>query len=604
MYSQFSKNIFFWIIAFIILVVGFNALQNFGHNEDRISLPISELMSKIDNKEINKVRIRGNTVEGQLSSGQRFSAYAEGYRTLIDRLCDNNVTVEVVPVDTRMTSILGMLLSWIPMLLPICIWAFFMHQMNTGGRTFGFGKSKAKLSSDKSPRVTFDDVAGADEAKEELREIVDFLRDPGKFQKLGGRIPRGCLLVGPPGTGKTLLARAIAGEAGVPFFSISGSDFVEMFVGVGASRVRDMFEQGKRNAPCIIFIDEIDAVGRHRGSGRGGTNDEREQTLNQMLVELDGFDVNEGVIIIAATNRPDVLDTALLRPGRFDRQVIVPNPDLRGREQILKVHLKKVRTAEGIDPRTLARGTVGLSGADLANLVNEAALLAAKQNKKTVDNQDLENARDKVLMGTERRSSVMSEEEKKITAYHEAGHALVILKVKNHDPIHKATIVPRGTALGMVMHLPEKDSSLARLDQMESSIAVAMGGRVAEEIIFGRDKITWGAASDIKNATMRARMMVKEWGMSEKLGPVYHGSDEYGHYTSTYTNEIIDKEVYSKIEQGYNTAKQILSTHLDDLHKLAQALLEKETLTGEEIKQLLSLPEELPTDDKDQRDTF
>uniref|UniRef100_UPI0038BAD668 ATP-dependent zinc metalloprotease FtsH n=1 Tax=Novosphingobium sp. TaxID=1874826 RepID=UPI0038BAD668 len=477
------------------------------------------------------------------------------------------------------------------------LWFFLMRQMQGGGgRAMSFGKSKARLLTEKHGRVTFDDVAGVDEAKEELEEIVEFLRDPQKFQRLGGKIPKGALLVGPPGTGKTLLARAIAGEAGVPFFTISGSDFVEMFVGVGASRVRDMFEQAKKYAPCFVFIDEIDAVGRHRGHGLGNSNDEREQTLNQLLVEMDGFEANEGIIIIAATNRPDVLDPALLRPGRFDRQVVVPIPDIEGREKILSVHMKKVPLAPDVNPRTIARGTPGFSGADLANLVNEAALLAARRNKRLVAMQEFEDAKDKVMMGAERRSMVMTDDEKKMTAYHEAGHALVSVHEPASDPIHKATIIPRGRALGMVMRLPERDSYSYHRDKMHANLSVSMGGRVAEEIIFGHDKVSSGASSDIQYATSLARSMVTKWGMSDKLGPLMYEESQDGYLgmgstqrtmMSSETNKLIDSEIRGLVEGAHARATDILKTHEEKLHLLAQALLEYETLTGDEIKTLL-----------------
>jgi cell division protease FtsH len=484
------------------------------------------------------------------------------------------------------------------MLLVVGVWIFFMRQMqSTGGKAMGFGKSRARLLSEKTGRVTFEDVAGIDEAKQELEEIVEFLKDPQKFQRLGGKIPKGVLLVGPPGTGKTLLARAIAGEANVPFFTISGSDFVEMFVGVGASRVRDMFEQGKKNAPCIIFIDEIDAVGRHRGAGLGGGNDEREQTLNQLLVEMDGFESNEGVILIAATNRPDVLDPALLRPGRFDRQVVVPNPDVLGREKILKVHMGKVPLAPDVEPKIIARGTPGFSGADLANLVNEAALLAARAGKRVVTMTEFEAAKDKVMMGAERRSMVMTEEEKRLTAYHEAGHAIVAVNEVESDPIHKATIIPRGRALGMVMRLPEGDRISVSRAKLKADLAVAMGGRIAEELIFGKDKITTGASSDIKMATDIARRMVTEWGMSEKLGPLTYGENDQevflGHSVATHKNvseataKTIDEEIRGIVETAYARAHTVLTDNLDKLHAMAQGLLEFETLTGDEIRQLL-----------------
>jgi cell division protease FtsH len=484
------------------------------------------------------------------------------------------------------------------MLLLIGVWIFFMRQMQGGkGGAMGFGRSKAKLLSEAQGRVTFQDVAGIEEAKEELEEIVHFLKDPRKFQKLGGRIPKGALLVGPPGTGKTLLARAIAGEANVPFFTISGSDFVEMFVGVGASRVRDMFEQGKKSAPCIIFIDEIDAVGRSRGAGLGGGNDEREQTLNQLLVEMDGFETNEGVILIAATNRPDVLDPALLRPGRFDRQVVVSNPDIIGREAILNVHLKKISTGPDVNPKVIARGTPGFSGADLANIVNESALLAARKNKRIVTMSDLEEAKDKVMMGAERRSMVMNEEEKTLTAYHEGGHAVVALYEQTSDPIHKATIIPRGRALGMVMRLPERDQLSVTREKMFGDISVAMGGRIAEEMIFGYDKVTSGASSDIEMVTKMAKNMVTRFGMSDQLGPIAYQENEEEIFlgrsvsrtqnVSEETAKKIDVEVKKIVESGYARAKKILADKVDDLHKIAKALLTYETLSGEEIKKIV-----------------
>jgi len=497
-----------------------------------------------------------------------------------------------------MSGLLGILISWFPMLLFIGVWIFFMRQMQSGGgKAMGFGKSRARLLTEKVGRVTFDDVAGIDEAKGELEEIVDFLKDPQKFQRLGGKIPKGVLLVGPPGTGKTLLARAIAGEANVPFFTISGSDFVEMFVGVGASRVRDMFEQGKKNAPCIIFIDEIDAVGRHRGAGLGGGNDEREQTLNQLLVEMDGFESNEGVILIAATNRPDVLDPALLRPGRFDRQVTVPNPDILGREKILKVHMRKVPLGPDVEARTIARGTPGFSGADLANLVNEAALMAARKGKRVVSMTEFELAKDKVLMGTERRSMVMTDEEKKLTAYHEAGHAIVGLNMPAHDPLHKVTIIPRGRALGVTMNLPERDRYSMSKRELESKLASMFGGRVAEELIFGAENVTTGASNDIHQATSMARRMVTEWGMSEKLGPLRYSENEaevfLGHSVtqrknvSDATARLIDEEIRHLVETGERKAREVLTVKLDDLHTLAKGLLEYETLSADEVKALL-----------------
>lgn len=588
-----SRHVFIWIIIFILMVLTFNALQGDSIGGSKEKLSFSEFLQKVDGQQVSSVKIQGRNIEGMLADGSPFSTYATDYPGLVDKLSLNGVYFEVTPPDTKMNSLFSIFVSWFPMLLLIGVWIFFMRQMQGGGKGMGFGKSKAKLISDKGPRVTFANVAGVDEAQEELAEVVDFLRNPGKFQSIGGQIPKGCLLIGPPGTGKTLLAKAIAGEANVPFFSISGSDFVEMFVGVGASRVRDMFEQGKRNAPCIIFIDEIDAVGRHRGIGLGGGNDEREQTLNQMLVEMDGFEVNEGVIIIAATNRPDVLDPALLRPGRFDRQITVTAPNLKGREEILKVHMKKIKFANSIDAKVIARGTSGFTGAQLQNLVNEAALLAARAGKKLVDEHDFENARDKVLMGPERRSFAMTDDEKKLTAYHEGGHALVGLYAKASDPIHKATILPRGRALGMVQTLPENDSVSRNIEQYESGIAIAMAGRVAEEIIFGEKKVTSGASSDIKYASNVARAMVTQFGLSSKIGNVFHGGSE-DHYSgepktqhSEKTAEAIDSEVKRLIDEGYEFARHILTKHLDELHSLANALLEHETLSGKQIKHLL-----------------
>ncbi|MDF2964664.1 MAG: ribosomal protein [Rickettsiaceae bacterium] len=597
-----NRNILLWLAIFLIAILLFNSMQGDNFAGSKVNLPFSEFLNKVDDKQVHDIKIFDRLIEGHLNDGSSFYTYAMNYPDLVSRLRESGAQIEVVPPDTKMNSLFNIFVSWFPMLLLIGVWVFFMRQMQGGGgKALGFGKSKAKLISDKGPKITFKDVAGIEEAKDELFEIVDFLRDPSKFQKLGGKIPKGCLLIGPPGTGKTLLAKAIAGEANVPFFSISGSEFVEMFVGVGASRVRDLFEQGKRNAPCIIFIDEIDAVGRHRGIGLGGGNDEREQTLNQMLVEMDGFEANEGVVIIAATNRPDVLDPALLRPGRFDRQINVPNPDIDGREQILKVHLRKIKHTETVVPRIIARGTPGFSGAELANLVNEAALIAARKGKKLVEMEDLDAAKDKVLMGVERRSMAMSDAEKKLTAYHEGGHAIVSLHVRASDPIHKATIIPRGRALGMVMRLPESDRFSLTKEKMESDIAVAMGGRVAEEIIFGKDKVTSGASSDIKMATNMAKAMVTEWGLSEKIGPIYHGGNSEDMYArnngqdhSENTSEVIDSEVKRIVDEGYNFAKKVLTEHLKDLHKLANALLEHETLSGAQIKNLLA---DKPLDD-------
>ena len=562
-------------------------------------LDFSDFMQSVDDSQVKDVTIQGNYIEGHLNNGVAFSTYSPAnYFGLVDSLRSKGTRIEVLPLETKMNSFLAMIFSWFPLLILVGVWFYFMKQMQGGGsKGFGFSRSKAKLMSDKNSKVTFKDVAGIDEAKEDLVEIVDFLKEPAKFQAIGGKIPKGCLLVGAPGTGKTLLAKAIAGEAKVPFFSISGSDFVEMFVGVGASRVRDMFEQGKKSAPCIIFIDEIDAVGRNRGIGLGGGNDEREQTLNQLLVEMDGFEENEGIIIVAATNRPDVLDPALLRPGRFDRQITVPMPDARGREEILKVHLAKVKYAPDVNANIIARGTPGFSGADLANLVNEAALLAARRGYRLVTNKELEFAKDKVMMGSERRSLKMSDEEKKLTAYHEGGHALVAFYEHASDPIHKATIIPRGRALGMVMRLPKGDQFSLTREKLLADLVVAMGGRVAEEIIFGYDKVTTGASSDIQQATRMARSMVSEWGMSDKVGPLYHGGEKKDVYLGGHSNaeihsdktaDLIDHEVKLLVETAYKRAQTVLQKHLNLLHKLASALLEYETLTGDEITDLLN----------------
>ena len=583
----------------VLLVLGlFNLFQNPATMSGSKDLPFSTFMSEMDKGNITSVDIRGNEIQGTFANGTKFRTYSPNYPNLVEKLNGKGVSITAGPVEDKMPSLFGVLLSWFPMILLIGVWIFFMRQMQGGkGGAMGFGKSKAKLLTEAQGRVTFQDVAGVDEAKEELEEVVEFLKDPRKYQKLGGKIPKGALLVGPPGTGKTLIARAVAGEANVPFFSISGSDFVEMFVGVGASRVRDMFEQGKKNAPCIIFIDEIDAVGRSRGAGLGGGNDEREQTLNQLLVEMDGFETNEGVILIAATNRPDVLDPALLRPGRFDRQVVVPNPDIIGREAILKVHLKKITTGPDVVARTIARGTPGFSGADLANICNEAALLAARKNKRIVTMSDLEEAKDKVMMGAERRSMVMTEDEKKLTAYHEGGHAIVALYESASDPIHKATIIPRGRALGMVMRLPERDQLSMSREKMYADISVAMGGRIAEEIIFGHDKVTSGASSDIEMVTKMAKNMVTRWGMSEAMGPIAYQENEEEVFlgrsvartqnVSEETAKKIDAEVRKIVDTGYGRAKKILTEKLDDLHKLSKALLEYETLNGDEIRDLI-----------------
>jgi len=583
----------------VLLVVGlFQLFQNPKNTVNSEKITFSNFIKNVEDGRVVQVNIKGNTIEGILSDGSVFNTYAPNDPNLVEKLTAKGVNITASPLDDKMPSLLGVLLSWFPMLLLIGVWIFFMRQMQGGkGGAMGFGRSKAKLLSEARGKVTFNDVAGIDEAKEEVEEIVEFLRDPRKFRRLGGKIPRGALLIGPPGTGKTLLARAIAGEAEVPFFTISGSDFVEMFVGVGASRVRDMMEQGKKNAPCIIFIDEIDAVGRSRGAGLGGGNDEREQTLNQLLVEMDGFDTNEGVIIIAATNRPDVLDPALLRPGRFDRQVVVSNPDIVGREAILKVHIKKINTGPDVKLRTIARGTPGFSGADLANLCNESALLAARKNKRIVTMSDIEEAKDKVMMGAERRSMVMTEDDKKLTAYHEGGHAIVALNEQASDPIHKATIIPRGRALGVVWTLPERDKYSHTREYMEANISKAMGGRVAEEMIFGHDKVTSGASSDISMATKSAKDMVTKFGMSKNLGPLSYGANEdevflgrqiaRQEHMSEETSKKVDEEVKKIVDAGYQRAKKILTDKIDDLHKLAKALLIYETLSGDEIKDLI-----------------
>ncbi len=597
--NKYGKNLALWIVIGVLLVALFNLFQNNGSRGNYSSLAFSDFLSEVESGRINEVTIQGNTIKGHFNDGRAFSTYTPNDPGIVDRLRSGNVRISAAPKEEGMSGLLGILISWFPMLLFIGVWIFFMRQMQGGGgKAMGFGKSKAKLLTEKLGRVTFDDVAGIDEAKTELEEIVEFLKDPQKFQRLGGKIPKGCLLVGPPGTGKTLLARAIAGEANVPFFTISGSDFVEMFVGVGASRVRDMFEQGKKNAPCIIFIDEIDAVGRHRGAGLGGGNDEREQTLNQLLVEMDGFEANEGVILIAATNRPDVLDPALLRPGRFDRQVVVPNPDILGRERILKVHMRKVPLAPDVEARTIARGTPGFSGADLANLVNEAALLAARKGKRVVFMSEFEEAKDKVMMGSERRSMVMTDEEKKLTAYHEAGHAVVALHCEDSDPIHKATIIPRGRALGMVMRLPEGDRISLSKAKIFADLRVACGGRIAEEMIFGETKITTGASSDIKMVSDMSRRMVTEWGMSDKLGFLAYGADQQevflGHSVtqtknlSDATAKTIDEETRRIIDEAYIDASSILTKNKDQLETVAKGLLEYETLSGDEIESLIS----------------
>ncbi len=594
--KNFGKNALVWLVVILVLAGVFNMFQGAGNVAGQQELDYSEFINAVEQGSIREVVIQGGEIHGFFTNSTPFTTYLPDDPDLISRLSENNVRFKVEPADSGF--LIGTFIAWFPMLLLIGVWIYFMRNVQGGGRgAMGFGKSKARLLTEERGKVTFDDVAGVDEAKEELEEIVEFLEDPQKFQRLGGRIPKGALLVGPPGTGKTLLARAIAGEAEVPFFTISGSDFVEMFVGVGASRVRDMFEQAKKQAPCIIFIDEIDAVGRHRGAGLGGGNDEREQTLNQLLVEMDGFETNEGIILLAATNRPDVLDPALLRPGRFDRQVVVPLPDIIGREKILEVHMRKVPLAPDVNPRLIARGSPGFSGADLANLVNEAALLAARKGKRLVSMDEFEQSKDKVMMGAERRSMVMSEEEKKLTAYHEAGHALVAMHCPATDPIHKATIIPRGMALGMVWRLPERDEYSISREKLHQNLAIAMGGRVAEELIFGYDKVTSGASSDIKSATQMAKSMVTKYGMSDKLGPLLYGDNEeevfLGHSVTRQQNvseataELIDKEIRAFVENAYEKATKILKDNIKDLRLIGKALLEYETLTGDELKELL-----------------
>ena len=594
---NFSKNIAVWVIITLILIALFNVFESNSDREGGNVIAYSDFLERIESGEIKEVTINRDKISGSTSDGRPFYSFVPEETELANQLSSKGVKVFSEPPESSMPGFLSVLISWFPMLLFIGVWIFFMRQMQGGARgAMGFGKSKAKLLTEHKDKITFRDVAGIDEAKAELEEIVEFLKDPFKYQQLGGKIPKGVLLVGPPGTGKTLLAKAIAGEAGVPFFTISGSDFVEMFVGVGASRVRDMFEQGKKNSPCIIFIDEIDAMGRHRGAGLGGGNDEREQTLNQLLVEMDGFGTNEGVILIAATNRPDVLDPALLRPGRFDRQVVVPNPDMIGREKILKVHMKKVPLDSDVEPRIIARGTPGFSGADLANLVNEAALLSARKGKKAVGMQEFEESKDKVMMGSERRSMVMTEDEKKLTAYHEAGHAVVAINSPASDPIHKATIIPRGRALGMVMRLPEGDRVSMPMNKLFADLRVACGGRIAEEMIFGPDKITTGASSDIRMVSDIARRMVTEWGMSEKLGFLAYDPNEQEVFlgrsvaqqknVSDQTASDVDSEIRRIADGVYKDAKNILKKNFKQLKIVAEALLEYETLTGEEIKTL------------------
>ncbi len=593
-----AKNILLWVIIAIVLMSVFN---NFGPPAPRAqAIAYSEFIADVKAGRVQRVVIDGRTVKGEFSSGEKFSTYTPDDPKMIDDLLANGVEVRAQAPEQD-SLLMQIFISWFPMLLLIGVWIFFMRQMQggAGGRgAMSFGKSRARMLGEDQVKVTFNDVAGVEEAKEEVAELVEFLRDPGKFQKLGGKIPRGVLMVGAPGTGKTLLAKAIAGEAKVPFFTISGSDFVEMFVGVGASRVRDMFEQAKKHAPCIIFIDEIDAVGRHRGAGLGGGHDEREQTLNQLLVEMDGFEGNEGVIVIAATNRPDVLDPALLRPGRFDRQVVVPLPDVRGREQILKVHLRKVPMADDVKPSIIARGTPGFSGADLANLVNEAALFAARANKRLVDMDDLEKAKDKIMMGAERKSMVMSEDEKKLTAYHEAGHAIVGRLVPSHDPVYKVSIIPRGRALGITMFLPEEDRYSFSKERLESQISSLFGGRIAEELIFGPEKVTTGAANDIQRATELARNMVTKWGLSERLGPLTYSEEEgevfLGHSVTQHKNvsdetaHAIDAEIRSIVDRNYERAERLLKENMDKLHLMAEALIKYETIDADQIDDIMA----------------
>ncbi|MCU0884465.1 MAG: ATP-dependent zinc metalloprotease FtsH [Beijerinckiaceae bacterium] len=592
------RNFAVWLVIFLLVLALVTLFQSPSSRTADSNIAYSQLLSDAESGRITTVTIAGQEISGTYTDGRTFTTFAPFDPGLVTKLQAKGVQITARPQNTETNWLMTLLINLLPIALLIGAWIFLSRQMQSGaGRAMGFGKSKAKLLTEAHGRVTFEDVAGIDEAKEDLQEIVEFLKDPQKFQRLGGRIPRGVLLVGPPGTGKTLTAKAVAGEANVPFFTISGSDFVEMFVGVGASRVRDMFEQAKKNAPCIIFIDEIDAVGRHRGAGLGGGNDEREQTLNQLLVEMDGFEPNEGIIIIAATNRPDVLDPALLRPGRFDRQIVVSNPDVVGREKILRVHVRKVPLGPDVDLKVLARGTPGFSGADLMNLVNEAALLAARRNKRIVTQAEFEDAKDKVMMGAERKTLVMTEDERRLTAYHEAGHAIVAFNVPATDPVHKATIIPRGRALGMVMQLPERDKLSMSFEQMTSRLAILMGGRIAEEMIFGKEKVTSGAQSDIDQATRLAKMMVTRWGFSPELGTVAYGENQDEVFlgmsmgrqqsVSEATARTIDSEVRRLVEAGLEDARRLLKERADDLETLAQGLLTYETLSGDEIKDLL-----------------
>ena len=611
-----AKNLLLWSVIAMVLMMVFRNFDN-PVLQGEIEIPYSRFIHDVKTGRVGKVVFEGSDIRGEMTDGSRFTTYSPetSYDALIGTLLDNNVTITGLE-PSRNSFWAHALISWFPILLLLGIWIYFMRQMQGGGGgrgVFSFGKSRARLLGEDQVKVTFNDVAGVEEAKDEVAELVEFLRDPAKFRRLGSKIPAGVLMVGSPGTGKTLLARAIAGEARVPFFTISGSDFVEMFVGVGASRVRDMFEQAKKRAPCIIFIDEIDAVGRHRGAGLGGGHDEREQTLNQLLVEMDGFEGNEGVIVIAATNRPDVLDPALLRPGRFDRQVVVPLPDIRGREQILKVHMRKVLFSDDVKPGIIARGTPGFSGADLSNLVNEAALLAARADKKLVEMDDFERAKDKIMMGAERRSMVMSKEEKKLTAYHEAGHAIVGRLVPSHDPVYKVTIIPRGRALGVTMFLPEQDRLSFSREHLESQISSLFGGRIAEELIFGSDKVTIGASNDIERATDLARNMVTKWGLSEKLGPLTYSEEDgevfLGHSVTKHkaisdgTAHIIDEEIRSLIDHNYVRAKKILDENTSKLHMMADALMQYETIDINQIDDIMAGRTPRPPADWDDHDS-
>ena len=595
--NDMAKNLILWVVIAVVLMTVFN---NFTTTQTKVeAMTYSEFINEVKSGQVKHVTITGRTIDGITNSGQTFTTHSPGDGGLVGDLLNNNVEIVAAPPE-KPSILMSILINWFPLFILIGLWIFFMRQMQGGGGGRGamsFGKSKARMLSEDQVKVTFNDVAGVEEAKEEVAEMVDFLREPSKFQKLGGKIPKGALMVGPPGTGKTLLAKAIAGEAKVPFFTISGSDFVEMFVGVGASRVRDMFEQAKKHAPCIIFIDEIDAVGRHRGAGLGGGHDEREQTLNQLLVEMDGFEGNEGVIVIAATNRPDVLDPALLRPGRFDRQVVVGLPDVRGREQILKVHLRKVAVDDDVQASLIARGTPGFSGADLANLVNEAALFSARSDKTFVDMEEMERAKDKIMMGAERRSMVMSEKEKKLTAFHEAGHAIIGRLVPSHDPVYKVSIIPRGRALGVTMFLPEEDRYSLSKEQLESQLSSLFGGRIAEELVFGEDHVTTGASNDIQRATEIARNMVTKWGLSDRLGPLSYGEDEQeiflGHSVTQHKNisddtaNVIDEEIRIFIDKNYKRSEQMLKDNMDLLHLMADALIKYETIDASQIDTIM-----------------